>query len=113
MQDQAKMIETLLEDATEYGKNSLEIVKLKAVDKSSEIISSLVFQTILFVLVISFIVFINLGLAIWIGRLLGQLYFGFFVMAAFYLITGLIFYFFFQKKIKKLVRESIIKQALK
>ena len=39
MQDQAKMIETLLEDATEYGKTSLEIVKLKAVDKSSEVIS--------------------------------------------------------------------------
>jgi len=113
MQDQAKMIETLLEDATEYGKTSLEIVKLKAVDKSSEVISSLVFQTILFVLVISFIVFINLGLAIWIGKLLGQLYLGFFVMAAFYLIAGLIFYFFFQEKIKKHVRESIIKQVLK
>ena len=113
MQDQAKLIETLLEDATEYGKTSLEIVKLKAVDKSSEVISSLVFQTILYVFIISFIVFINLGLAIWIGKLLGQLYLGFFVMAAFYLIAGLIYYFFFQKKIKKQVSEYIIKQALK
>ena len=113
MQDQAKMIETLLEDATEYGKTSLEIVKLKAVDKSSEVISSLVFQTILFVLAISFIVFVNLGLAIWIGKLLGQLYLGFFVMAAFYLIAGLIYYSFFQKEIKKQVSEYIIKQFLK
>ena len=113
MQDQAKMIKTLLEDATEYGKTSLEIVKLKAVDKSSEVISSLVFQTIFFVLLISFIVFVNLGLAIWIGKLLGQLYLGFFVMAAFYLLIGLIYYFFFQNKIKKQVSEYIIKQALK
>jgi len=113
MQDQAKMIETLLEDATEYGKTSLEIVKLKAVDKSSEVISSIVFQTILYVLVISFIVFVNLGLAIWIGKLLGQLYMGFFVMAAFYLVAGLIYYFFFQEKIKKQVSEYIIKQMLK
>ena len=113
MQDQAKMIETLLEDATEYGKTSLEIVKLKAVDKSSEVISSIVFQTILYVLVISFIVFVNLGLAIWIGKLLGQLYMGFFVMAAFYLVAGLIYYFFFQEKIKKQVSEYIIKQVLK
>ena len=113
MQDQAKMIETLLEDATEYGKTSLEIVKLKAVDKSSEVISSIVFQTILYVLVISFIVFVNLGLAIWIGKLLAQLYMGFFVMAAFYLVAGLIYYFFFQEKIKKQVSEYIIKQMLK
>lgn len=113
MQDQIKMIETLLEDATEYGKTSLEIVKLKAVDKSSEVLSSLVFQTILFVLLISFIVFVNLGLAIWIGKLLGQLYLGFFVMAAFHLVAGLIYYFFFQKKIKKQVSEYIIKQVLK
>jgi phosphoglycerol transferase MdoB-like AlkP superfamily enzyme len=113
MQDQVKMIETLLEDATEYGKTSLEIVKLKAVDKSSEVLSSLVFQTILFVLLISFIVFVNLGLAIWIGKLLGQLYLGFFVMAAFYLVAVLIYYFFFQKKIKKQVSEYIIKQVLK
>jgi len=113
MQDQAKMIETLLEDATEYGKTSLEIVKLKAVDKSSEVISSIVFQTILYVLVTSFIVFVNLGLAIWIGKLLGQLYMGFFVMAAFYLVAGFIYYFFFQEKIKKQVSEYIIKQMLK
>ena len=113
MQDQAKMIETLLEDATEFGKTSLEIVKLKAIDKSSEVISSLVFQTILYVLVISFIVFINLGLAIWIGKLLGQLYLGFFVMATVYLLAGLIYYFFFREKIKKQVSEYIIKQVLK
>jgi sterol desaturase/sphingolipid hydroxylase (fatty acid hydroxylase superfamily) len=113
MKDQAKVIETLLEDATEYGKTSLEIVKLKALDKSSEVASNVVFQTILFVLLFSFVVFLNLGLAIWIGRLLGQLYYGFFVMAAFYLISGLIFYVFFQDKIKKWVSESIIKQVLK
>ena len=113
MQDQAKMIETLLADATEYGKTSLEIAKLKVVDKSSEVASTVVFQTILFVLVISFVVFVNLGLAIWIGKLLGQLYLGFFVMAAFYLLAGLIYYFFFQKKIKRTVSEYVIKQVLK
>ncbi|MDP4289576.1 MAG: hypothetical protein Q8908_00690 [Bacteroidota bacterium] len=113
MKDQAKMIETLLEDAVEYGKTNLEIIKLKALDKSSEVASSIVFQTILFILIFSFIVFFNLGLAILIGRLLGQLYLGFFVMAAFYLLSGLVFYFFFQKKIKMWVSEFIIKQVLK
>jgi hypothetical protein len=112
MKDQVKEIETLLEDAVEYGKTNLEIVKLKAVDKSSIVVASFVFQTILFVLIFSFIVFLNLGLAVWIGKLLGQLYLGFFVMATFYLLSGLIFYSFFQTKIKKAVSEYIIKQFL-
>lgn len=112
MNEQAKEIETLLKDAVEYGKTNLEIVKLKAVDKTSEVVASFVFQTILFVLVFSIIVFLNLGLAIWIGKLLGQLYLGFFVMAAFYLLSGLFFYSFFQNKIKKAVSDYIIKQFL-
>jgi len=113
MKDHAKMIETLLEDATEYGKTTLEIVKLKAVDKSSEVAASVVFQTILYILIGSSVVFLNLGLAIWIGKLLGQLYYGFFVMAAFYLLAGLIFYLFMQSWVKKQVSDFIIKQVLK
>jgi hypothetical protein len=112
MKDQAKEIETLFEDAVEFGKTNLEIAKLKVVDKSSEMVASFVFQAILFVLVFSFIIFLNLGLAVLIGKLLGQMYLGFFVMGAFYLLSGLIFYAFFQKKIKKAVSEYIIKQVL-
>jgi len=56
---------------------------------------------------------VNLGLAIWIGKLLGQLYLGFFVMAAFYLLAGLVYYIFFQDKIKKMVSEYVINQVLK
>jgi len=113
MKDQAKTIESLLEDAVEYGKTSLEIVKLKALDKSSDVVSSFVPQAVILVLVVSFMLFLNLGLAFWIGEILGQIYFGFFVVAAFYLITGFIFYFFMHKWIKNLVCDYIIKQVLK
>ena len=78
MKDQAKMIESLLEDATEYGKTSLEIVKLKALDKSSDVISSFVPHAVILILITSFMLFLNLGLAFWLGELLGQIYIGFF-----------------------------------
>ena len=113
MKDQATLIETLLEDATEYGKTSLELVKLKAVDKSSEVVSSLVTQSIILVLIVSFMLFLNLGLAFWFGEMLGQIYYGFFLVAAGYCVTGLIFYLFMHKWIKKLVCNYIIKQVLK
>lgn len=113
MKDQVKEIEMLLADAIEYGKTNLEIVKLKTIDKSSEAIASFVFQAILIVLIFSCIGFLNLGLAILIGILLGQMYLGFLVMAVFYGLSGLIYYVFFKEKIKKRISEYIIKHALK
>ncbi len=113
MKDQAKEIETLLTDAIEYGKTNLEIAKLKAIDKSSEAIASFVFQAILVVLIFSFIGFLNLGLAILIGNMMGQMYLGFLMMAALYGLSGLIYYLLFKEKIKKWITEYIIKHALK
>ena len=113
MKDQGTLIETLLETATEYGKTSLELIKLKAVDKSSDVVSALVPQSVLLVLIVSFMLFLNLGLAFWFGEMLGQVYYGFFVVAAGYCFTGLIFYLFMRKWLKKLVCNYIIKQVLK
>ena len=113
MKDQATLIETLLENATDYGKTSFELIKLKTVDKSSDVVSSLVPQSVMFVLFVSFTLFLNLGLAFWFGEMLGRIYYGFFVMAAFYCITGLIFFVFMRKWLKELVCNYIIKQALK
>lgn len=113
MKDQATLIETLLENATDYGKTSFELIKLKAVDKSSDVVSSLVPQSVMFVLFVSFMLFLNLGLAFWFGEMLGRIYYGFFVLAAFYCITGLIFFVFMRKWLKELVCNYIIKQVLK
>jgi hypothetical protein len=55
---------------------------------------------------------LNLGLAWYVGELLGKIYLGFFVVAAFDLIVGIVFYFFLHKWINKPVSDSIISQAL-
>jgi len=40
MEDSANLLETLLERVTEYGKTSIELVKLKTLDKTTDIVSS-------------------------------------------------------------------------
>jgi hypothetical protein len=57
--------------------------------------------------------FLNLGLGFWLGEILGKIYFGFFVVAAFYGIIGIILHFFMHKSIKKLISNYIIKHVLK
>jgi hypothetical protein len=113
MEDNTKLLESLLESASEYAKTSYELVKLKTLDKTSDIVSSFVPSTVVIILIASFMLFLNLGLAFWLGDILGKIYYGFFVVAAFYILAGLIIHFFMRNWIKKLVGNSFIKHILK
>ncbi len=50
MEDNTRLLESLLERASEYVKTSLELVKLKALDKTTDVVSSLVPHSVVFVL---------------------------------------------------------------
>jgi len=113
MEDQKNLIETLIEKATEYGKSSYELAKLKTLDKTSDLISSLLSHSVAMVIISSFMLFLNLGLAFWLGEILGKIYFGFFVVAAFYGISGILIHFFMHDWIKKCISNNFIKQMLK
>jgi fatty acid desaturase len=113
MEDKADLIETLFDRATEYGKTSIELVKLKALDKTADIVSSFVPLSVVILLVASFLLFLNLGLALWLGEILGKPFYGFFVVAAFYVITGIVIHFFMHRWIKKLAGNYFIKHVLK
>jgi hypothetical protein len=113
MEDSANLLETLLERATEYGKTSIELVKLKTLDKTTDILSSLVPASIVILLLASFLLFLNLGLVFWLGEILGKIFYGFLVVAAFYLFTGIIVHFFLRKWIKRIVGNYMVKRALK
>jgi len=113
MEDNINLLDSLIERATDYGKTSYELVKLKALDKTSEIVSSFVPHSVVFVLIASFMLFLNLGLAFWLGEILGKIFYGFFVVAAFYVITGITVHFFMNKWFKRLVSNYFIKRVLK
>jgi hypothetical protein len=113
MEDNMKLLEPLIERATDYGKTSYELAKLKFLDKTSDAASSLIPHSIVLILFTSFLFFFNLGLALYLGKILGEPYYGFFVVAGFYCFTGAIMHFFMHKWLKTSVRNYIIKQFLK
>jgi len=113
MEDKKILVEELYERAADYGKTSFELVKLQALDKTSDIVSSIIPHSVVFVLFASFMIFLNLGLAFWLGDILGRTYFGFFVIAGFYILIGIILHFFMHGWIKGKIRTYIIKQFLK
>lgn len=113
MESNAKLIEALLEKVSDYGVTSFELVKLKALDKTSDAVSSFVPHLFVFIVITVFVLFINLGIAFWLGDILGKIYFGFMVVAGFYAIIGLILHFFMHQWLKKVVWNLIIKIVLK
>jgi fatty acid desaturase len=113
MNDNTKLLESLLDKATDYGKTSFELIKLKVLDKTTNVVSSLVPQSVVIILIAIFLIFLNLGIALYLGDLFGKTYFGFFAVAAFYILAGTVIHFFMHRQIKKMVADYIIKQVLK
>jgi phosphoglycerol transferase MdoB-like AlkP superfamily enzyme len=113
MEDNVKVIEELLEKVTDYAKTELQLAKLKALDKTSDAVSTVVPQLIVIVLVLIFMLFVNLGLAFWLGGILGNIYYGFFAVAAFYGIIALVLRLFMHKWLKRHVANYIIRHVLK
>jgi len=113
MEDNAKLIESLLEKAADYGKTSLDLIKLKAIDKTTDAASTFIPHSFVFVFIAIFLIFLNLGLAFWLGEILGNIYFGFFVVAGFYGMIGIVLHFFLHKWIKKVICNYLIKNVLK
>jgi hypothetical protein len=59
------------------------------------------------------IIIINIGLAIWIGKLLGESFYGFFIIGGFYGIIAIFLNLYREQLVKYPVSNSIIKQMLK
>ncbi len=112
MNDLADSIEPLLESAADYGKTSYDLAKLKTIDKVSDVVSSLFPHAVVFLIFMSFMLFSNLGVAFYLGEIFGNVFYGFLVVAAFYLVVGLIVHFFIHDWIKKKVSDFIIQQSL-
>ena len=113
MEDKVNMIESLLESSAEYAKTSIELAKLKTVEKAADIVSTLIPHLIVFGVLMSFLLLLNLGLAFWLGELLYHFYYGFFIVAGFDAFLAVALHFFLHKQLKQIVSDYIVKQLLK
>ncbi len=113
MEDNTNLIESLIERATDYGQTSIELAKLKALDQTTQVMSSFLSNAVVLIIISLFVLFLNFGLAIWIGHILGEIYYGFFAVAGFYGMTAILVYLFMRKWIKRTVGNTFIKQVLK
>jgi len=111
MEEKTNEIENLFHQAVDYSKTSFEIIKLKTLDKSADVASSLLTRYMYFTITAICLIVLSLGVSYWLGEMLGKIYFGFLTVAGFWAVTGIFLYLFLNKRIKKMFRNSIIKKA--
>ena len=112
METTAKTIEELYEKAEAYGMTTYELTKLKTLETTTVVVASLVSRLAVILIISMFGLILNIGIALFLGKLLGEYYYGFFIVASFYLFAGIVLHFTLHKWIKKPISDLIIKQAL-
>jgi ABC-type dipeptide/oligopeptide/nickel transport system permease component len=111
METTLNSIEPLIERAEKYGKTTFQLLKLKSLQQTSSVTSSLI-SRLFFVIILSLFAFaLTTAVALWLGDLLGHNYYGFFIVAGLYGISGIVLYFI-HPFVKKRINNSIITQLL-
>jgi len=113
MENNTAPIESLLQRAEDYGKTTLTLLKLNAVDKSADIFSYLVVKLVLLLVAVLLLFTFSVGLSLWLGEWLGKTYYGFFATTGIYLLIGLVIYIFKTVWIGAPVRNAVITEILK
>lgn len=113
MTENTTPIATLFERAEDYGKTTLNLLKLHAIDKSADVVSSLASRLAVIITVVFSVLIASIGAALWLGKLLGDAFYGFFAVGGFYALLAIMLHLFRDQWLKYPVSNSIIKQMLK
>ncbi len=112
MEKQLNPIGSLFEKAEDYLETRMDLYRLRAIDKSSDVLSSIAARLVIALFIASFFLMLNIGLALLIGRSMGEVYYGFFIVAGFYLVVIVILYSLRDKWLKAPISNLIIKSIL-
>lgn len=113
MENNTTPTELLIERVEDYAKTTITLLRLTAVDKSANMFSSVVIKITLLVVVVLFLFMLSIGLSLWIGKILGEMHYGFFAVTAMYVAVFGLLYIFRWKLIGNPVRNAIVVEMLK
>jgi len=106
-------IKTLIDKSKDYLEMKIELTKLKTIDKSADVLSTVVVTVSMLFISVLLILFLSLAAALFLGKMLGAYHYGFFIMAGFYAIVLLVIYVKRDKWIKTPIANELISKMLK
>ena len=106
-------IELLYKKAKDYADINIELIKLNSIDKTADVLSSLVSRIVIFMFVVMFVLLVNIALSLYLGEVLGKDYLGYAVVAAFYMVLIILINSFKDKLIKIPITNLVIAKLVK
>ncbi|MEO7961608.1 MAG: hypothetical protein ABIR19_08670 [Ginsengibacter sp.] len=112
MEDKPTAVEELFDSLKEYGEARVQLLKLIAINKVSGFASTVVSMIILIMILFTIIFCVSIGAALLIGNMIGEAYYGFFIVAGFYLIIGLILFSVRSSVLREPVSNKLISELV-
>jgi len=112
MKDKVILIEMLFDKIEQYGKTSIQLYRLKAIDKVTDVFASIATRIIIAVSIALFFILLTIGLSLFLGELLGKTYYGFFAMAGLYVLLAIVC-LVWKKYLEATFNNYIIKEIFK
>lgn len=103
MEPDATLFGPLIDSLESNARTSLQLSKLRIMEVLSSAVSKIILHLTLACIAVFLLLMLNIGIALWLGDLLGKLHYGFFILAGVYFLIGLIILFFFPSQIKSMV----------
>lgn len=105
-------VEDLFFKTKEYINTQIELLKLKTIRMGSAVLSSTLVFLVLGCVFSMVFLFLSIGLALYLGKIAGAVYIGFFVVAGLYVILGVAFYLFRKTILHKPISDWVIKNFI-
>ncbi|RZJ34515.1 MAG: hypothetical protein EOO51_09285 [Flavobacterium sp.] len=103
----------MYEQAEDYARTTIELYKLKATKTFAEIFASVSTGIILAVIFSLILLFGSIGLALYLGEVMGKWHYGFFAVMGLYAIVAVVIYIYRVKCFTERLTEYIIKKIFK
>lgn len=112
MNDKVVLVEMLLKKLEEFGKTNIKLYQLRTLDKFTDIVAVIASKLVIFTLITLFVLLVTIGFSLYLGNVLGKMYYGFFAVSVIYLVICLLF-ITFKKPLKEFFNNYFIRQIFK
>jgi hypothetical protein len=112
MEENQSTVESLIDRLKSYAETRIDLIRLKSINKSSSFLALLISMIVVILIGFIAVLMLSVGIALLLGDLLGKNWYGFLIVAGFYLITGLVLYSLRDKWLKKPIANSMIKNLM-
>ena len=106
-------IKTLIDQSKDFLETKIELTKLKAIDKSADVLSTAIVMVSMIFFGSLFVIFISIALALMLGNWLGSAHYGFLIVGGVYGLLLLLIYLRRDKWIKTPISNGLINKMLK